>query len=131
MLAPGELGAAEEATEEPRVERVEDFIQVVIAALGTGEALAAASVADKLGLADHGGAGGETLVTQVMRGVDGLFIELGEQDVGDGADYRLRRAFEKVGKADVDLAFAQADGGVERRKAAEAHRYGRHGSAGA
>jgi hypothetical protein len=31
----------------------------------------------------------------------------------------------------VDLAFAQADGGVERRKAAEAHRYGRHGSAGA
>ena len=64
-----------------------------------------------------------------MRRVDGLFVELGEQDVGDGVDDGLGRAFKEVGKADVDLAFAEADGGVEGSEAAKADRDGRHGRA--
>ena len=71
-------------------------------------------------------AGGEALVAQVVRGVDGLVVELGEQNVRDGVDDGLRRAFKQVGEADEDLAFAQADGGVERGEAAEANRDGRH-----
>jgi len=51
LLTPGELWASEETSKEARVERVEDFFQVVEAALGAEEALAAAGVADDLGLA--------------------------------------------------------------------------------
>ena len=72
---------------------------------------------------------GEALVAQVVRGVDGLAIELGEKNVRDGVKDGLRRAFKQIGEADVDRPFAQADGGVERGEAAEAHMNGRHGRA--
>ena len=129
VLAPGELRAAEEAREEADVEGVEDLIEVVVAALGAKVALAAAGVADELGLAGDGGRGGEALVAEVLGGADGLLVELGEENVGDGADHGLRRAFQEIGEVDIDLAFAEADGGVERGKAAEADRDGRHGRA--
>ena len=76
-----------------------------------------------------GGGGCEAFVPQIVRGVDVFFVELGEQDVGDGVDDGFWRAFEQVGEADVDLAFAEADGGVEGSEAAEADRDGRHGRA--
>lgn len=50
---------------------------------------------------------------------DGLPVELGEQNVRDGAMNGLRRVLQDVGEADVQTAFAQADRGVQRRKAAE------------
>jgi len=129
VLAPGELGTAEQAAKEAQVERVEDFVQVVEAAFGAEVALGAAGVADDLGLPSNGGRGCETLVAHALCGLDGLFIELGQQDVGDGADHRLGRALKQVRKADEDLPFAQADGGVQRGESAEADRDGRHGRA--
>ena len=50
---------------------------------------------------------------------DGFFVELGEEDVGDGVVDGFGCVFEEVGEADVETAFAQADGGVEGGKAAE------------
>ena len=48
---PGEGWAAEEAVEEAGIEGLEDFVEIVVAAGGGGEALAAAGLADVLGLA--------------------------------------------------------------------------------
>jgi hypothetical protein len=55
MLAPCELRTSEKATEEARIERVEDSFKIVIAAFRAGETLAAASVTDEFGLAGYGG----------------------------------------------------------------------------
>jgi hypothetical protein len=76
------------------------------------------------------GFGGD--VAAVAVGVDagdGLFVELGEQDVRDGVMDGLGCRFEDVGEADVETAFAQADGGVEGGEAAEADVEGGDGSA--
>ena len=64
-----------------------------------------------------------------MVGHDGFAVELGEQDVGDGPVDVFGGVLEEVGEADVEAAFAEADGGVERREAAETDVHGRHGSA--
>jgi hypothetical protein len=114
VLAPGEVGPAEQASEKALVQMVEDFFEMEEAAFGAGDALGAAGVADELGLACYSGRGGEALVAKAVGSVDGLFVELGEQDVGDGVKDGLRSAFEQIGEADVDVAFAKADGGVER-----------------
>ncbi len=71
VLAPGQVGTAEEPVEEARVERVEDLFEVKEAALRTEVAFAAASVADELGLVRDGGRGGEAFVAEVMRAIDG------------------------------------------------------------
>jgi hypothetical protein len=52
---------------------------------------------------------------------DGLFVELGEEDVRDGVMDGVGCGLEEVGKADVEAAFAEADGGVERGEAAKAN----------
>jgi hypothetical protein len=51
---------------------------------------------------------------------DGLLVELGEEDVGDGVVDGFGREFEEVGEPDVEAAFAEANGGVEGGEAAEA-----------
>ncbi|WP_313899753.1 hypothetical protein [Tunturiibacter lichenicola] len=55
-------------------------------------------------------------MTAVAVGVvwrDGLSVEFGEEDVGYGVMDGVGGSFEEVGEADVEAAFAQADGGVE------------------
>jgi len=127
VLAPGKVGAAEQPAEEARVERVENFIKIKVAALGAEVALGAARGADELGLARYGGRGGEALVAQVVRRVDVLAVELSQENVCDGMEDRLWSAFEKIGETDVYLTLAKANGGVERGEAAEADMNRRHG----
>jgi hypothetical protein len=62
---------------------------------------------------------------------DGFFVELGEKDVGDGVMDGLWRGLEEVGEANVEAAFAEADGGVEGGEATEADVECGDGSAGA
>ena len=111
--APGERGAAEEAVEETGVEGLEDFVEIVVVAGGGGDAFAAAGLADVLGLFGDGFGGDVAAVAVGVDAGDGLFVELGEKDVGDGVVDGLGRVLEDVGEADVEAAFAQADGGVE------------------
>ena len=82
-FAPSQFGATEEPAKEAGVKRIEDFFEVVEVALRPGESLAAARVANELGLTSDCGARGEALEAQVVRGVDGLSVQLGQQDVGD------------------------------------------------
>jgi hypothetical protein len=118
--APGKGGAAEEAVEEARVEGLEDFVQVEVVAGGGGETLAAAGLADMFGLAGDGVGGDVAAVAVGVNGGDGLLVELGQEDVGDGVMNGVGCGFEEVGEADVQTAFAEADGGVQRGEAAEA-----------
>jgi hypothetical protein len=83
-------------------------------------AFAAAGLADVLGLFGDGFGGDVAAVAVgVVRG-DGLLVELGEEDVGDGVMDGVGCVLEEVGEADVEAAFAEADGGVEGGEAAEA-----------
>jgi hypothetical protein len=116
--------------EEPGVERLEDLVEIVVVAAGCGDALAAAGLADVFGLFGVGfRADVAAVAVGVVRG-DGLLVKLGEEDVRDGAVDGLRRGFEQVGEADVQVAFAETDGGVERGEATETDVEGWNGGAG-
>lgn len=128
-FAPSEFGTAEHSMKKADVERIEDFFEVIEVALWAGVALATAGVADEFSLARDGGAGGEPLEADVVRGIDWLLVELGEEDVCDGVNDALGSAFDEIGKAYEDFAFAQTNGGVERCETAEADRDGRDGRA--
>ena len=71
----------------------------------------------------------KTLVAKVVRLVDGLAVELGQQDVRDGAQDALLRTLQQVREADINLCLAQADGRVERDKGTKAYLHLRHGRA--
>ena len=96
-------------------------------ALRAEVALAAARVADELGLTSDGGAGGEALVTYVVRGVDGLFDRAWREECARWRGGRLSGApssrSERLTKI---LPSRKPDGGVERSEAAEANRKGGH-----
>lgn len=117
--------------EEAGVEGLEDFIEIVVMAHGSEDALAAAGLADVLGLAGDGFGGDVAAVAVGVGGGDGLLVELGEQDVGDGVVDGVGRVLEDVGEADVEAAFAETDGGVEGGEAAETDVEWRDGRAGA
>ncbi len=87
---------------------------------GCGEALAAAGLADVLGLLGDGFGGDVAAVAVGVDAGDGFLVELGEQDVSDGVVDGIGCGLEEVGEADVEAAFAEADGGVERGEPAEA-----------
>ncbi len=111
--APGERGAAEEAVEETGVEGLEDFVEIVVVAGGRRDALAAAGLADVFGLFGDGLGGDVAAVAVGVDAGDGLLVELGEKDVGDGVVDGVGGVLEDVGETDVQAAFAEADGGVE------------------
>ena len=129
VLAPGKVGPPEQAAEETQVETVENFLEMKEAAFRAGDALGAASVPDEFGLARHSCRGRKAFVADVMGGVDGFLVKLGEEDVRDGVEDGFRRSLEQVREADVDVAFAETDGGVEGSEATEAEGDGRHRSA--
>ncbi|MBB5345782.1 hypothetical protein [Tunturibacter empetritectus] len=94
MGGPGQGGAAEESVKEAGVEGFEDFVEVVVMAGGGGEAFAAAGLADVLGLAGDGLGGDVAAVAVGVGGGDGFFVELGEEDVGDGVVNGVGRGLE-------------------------------------
>jgi hypothetical protein len=129
--APCERGPTEEAVKEASVERLEDFVKVVVVAGGCGEALAPAGLANVLGLFGDGFGGDVAAVTVGVSAGDGLLVELGEEDVGDSVEDVFRGRLEEVREANVEASFAKADGGVEGGEAAEADVEDGDGAAGA
>jgi hypothetical protein len=131
VSGPRERGTAEEAVEETRVEGLEDLVEVVMMANGCGEAFASAGLADVLGLFGDGLGGDVAAVAVGVQASDGFSVELGEEDMGDGAMDVFGRGFEDIGETDMETAFAKTNGGVERGEAAEADVERRHRGAGA
>ena len=52
-------------------------------------------------------------VTCAEHAVDGLSVELGEENMRDGMEHRFGRAFEQVRDTSVQFSLAQADGVVD------------------
>jgi hypothetical protein len=127
---PRKSGAAEETVEETGVEGLEDLVEVVVVAEWCEDALAAAGLANVLGLTRDGLGGDVAAIPVGVRGGNGFFVELGEQNVGDGAVDSLGSVFEEVGEADVETAFAETDCGVERGEPMETDVERRNGCAG-
>ena len=126
VLTPGEFGPAQQPSEESRIQRIEDLFQMVVAAFRAVVPLAAPGVTNEFRLAGDGRAGSKALVAQIVRRVDRLLVQFGEQNVGDSAENGVRRSLQKIREAYVNLALAKADGSVQRRETAKAHRNGRH-----
>jgi hypothetical protein len=116
--------------EEPGVERLKDFVEIVVVAGGSGEALAATGLTDVLRLPGDGFGGDMAAVAVGVSGRDGLSVELGEEDVSDSVVNGLGGWLEQIREADVQTAFAQANSGVERGEATEADVERRDGGAG-
>jgi hypothetical protein len=106
--------------EEAGVEGLEDFVEVVVMALGRRDAFATAGLTDVLGLFGDGFGADVAAVAVGVDGGDGLLVELGEEDVGDGVVDGFGCVLEEIGEMDLEAAFAEADGGVEGGEAAEA-----------
>jgi hypothetical protein len=70
--------------EETGVEGLEDLVEIVVVTGGRGEAFATPGLADVLGLPGDGLGGDVAAVTVGVDAGDGLLVELGEEDVGDG-----------------------------------------------
>ena len=95
-FAPRKLGPAQEPQEEARIERIENFFEIVKATLRPGIALTATGVANHLNLAGYHRTCRESLKAQVLQRIDGLLIEFREQDVRNGVKNALRRTFHQI-----------------------------------
>ena len=96
MGAPSQRGAAEKAVEEAGVERLEDFVEIIVVADRCGEAFASPRLTDMLGLFGDRVRGDVASIAVGVESGDGLSIELGQQDVGDSVMDIVRRSFENV-----------------------------------
>jgi hypothetical protein len=87
--------------EETGVQGFEDFVEIVVMAGGRGETFAAASLTDVFGLFGDGFGGNVAAVAVGVGAGYGLFVELGEKDVGDGVVDGVGRVLEQVGETDI------------------------------
>ncbi len=131
VAAPGKLRAPHESVEEPAVEVVEDFFQMVVMAAGGADVLASAHLADEPRFGGNVVAGDIAAITGAVRAIDRLTIKLGEQDVGDRVQQGFGSAFKQVGKADVELSLAEADSVIDGDESIETNMHRRRRRAGA
>ena len=99
-------------------------------ALSRDDELASAHLADEVGLAAEVVAADVFAITRGMGGVDGLAIQLGQQDVRYGMVHALRRTLEQIGEANQHKSIAQANGVVDVGKGIEANAEAGHLGAG-
>ena len=128
VAAPGHLRPGHQAMEEAEIQLVKNLVEIIVLTFGSLNALASAQLADELGFLRHGMAAGIFAVTRGMCRVNGLAMELGDEDMQDGIKHRLGRAFKKIREADKDASLAQADGAIDIGETIEADlkpRYGR------
>ena len=129
FAAPGELRAAHQSVKEAAVEIVENFLEMVMMTAGGVNMLASTHLAHKAGFGGEVVAGDITAVAGAMRAVDRLTVEFGQQNVGDGMKHGFGRAFQKIGKANVEFGLAQADGVVDGDERVKADVHGWRGRA--
>jgi len=121
VAAPGELRAAHQAVEESAVQVLEDFVQMIVVAGGGVDLLSSAHLADEAGLRSDVMAGDVAAIAGALGTVNGLAIELGQQDMRYGMEYGLGRAFEQIGDASVKFSLAHADGVVDGDEGIKPH----------
>ena len=129
MLAPCEQRSTEQAMEKAPIERLEDFIKIVVVAFGGRDFFTSARLADAFCLPQHRVARREAAIARVVRWIERFTVKLGEQDVRDCAQNIVWCAFKKIREVDFDLTFAKTNGRVQTGKAIETDMNGRDRSA--
>src|SRR6201996_1600870 len=127
VLAPSQLRTPQQPMKEALIQRVEDLFEIVVAPFWTTVALGSALAANLLGLPRHGLAVLESLVAMIVRAVDRLLVDLGDEDMGNRPQHALRRAFEQIGEAHMQFTLTQTDRRIQRDEAPEADAKRRHG----
>ena len=113
------------------VEVVEDFFQVVVMTAGRVNVLASAHLAHESRLGGDVVMGDITAITKVLRAIDRLTIELGEEDVSDCVQHEIGSAFKQIGEADIKVSITHANGVVNGDKRIKPNMHGWCGRAGA
>src|SRR5579859_4292580 len=96
VAAPSHLWSSHKTVEEAKIQVVKNPVEIVMLALGTLNALAPAKLANELRFLRHGVTAGVFAVSCGMGCVHGLAMKLGNEDMQDGIEHRLRRAFKKI-----------------------------------
>ena len=109
FAAPGHPGTCQQSVKETGVKVIKDSLQIVGMTLGGIKALSSAHLADKVGLLADVVAGNVAAITGGSFAIDRTPVHLGQENVGDGLQYGRGRAFEEIGKANKQSAFAHAD----------------------
>lgn len=113
ISAPGHLRSGHQAMEETQIQLVKNAIKVIVLALWTFNALTSAQLPDQVGLLCHVMTAGIFAVSCGMGSLNGLAIQLGDEDMQDSIKHRFRRTFKKVRETDEDASLAQADGAID------------------
>ena len=120
VAAPGHLRPGHKAVEEAKIQIVEKLVKIVVFALGALNALASAQLADELRFFRHSMAASIFAITRGVGCVNGFAMELGDENMQDGIEHRLWRAFKEIREADEDASLAQADGAIDVGETIEA-----------
>src|SRR5215510_1856668 len=103
----------------PGVQVLEDLLQIVVPALRAKQALASAHLPDQVGLGRDGRTASKFTEARSMLLVNPLAVKLGDQDVKDGMQHRLRRAFQQIGDSNQNPPLTQPDRVVQIGKREE------------
>ncbi len=106
--------------EEPEVQLVKNLVKIVVFSQGALNAFASPDLPDELRFLRHGVAAGIFSVARGVGSINGLAMQLGDEDMQDGIQHGLGRAFKKVREADKDASLAETDGAVDVGEAIEA-----------
>jgi len=96
VATPCHLRSSHQAVEEAKIQSVKNLVEIIMFALRTRNAFASAQLADELRLLRHGMATGVFAITRGMGSINGFAMELGDEDMQDGIEHRLGRAFQEV-----------------------------------
>jgi hypothetical protein len=125
VLTPGKLRTSKESVEKAAVEVFENFIKMVVMTAWGANLFPSAHLADQAGFGRNVVTGNISSITAAVGAVDGLAIELGQQDVSDRVQHSFGRALEQVGEANEELSIAEADGVVDGNEGIETKVHGR------
>lgn len=117
--APRHLRTRHKPVEKSRIERLEDLIEIIELPVWRLDPLSPSQMPYQFCLDEQRMACNVLAVPGIVPRVDGLAIQFRQQNVYDRMQYRVRRAFQKVGKSHEDLAFAQSNGVVDIGKRIE------------
>ena len=130
VLAPGKLRTSHESVKETPVEVVEDLLKMVVMSASGADMFASAHLPHEPRLGGDVVAGNIAAITGVVGAINGLAIQLGEQNVRNRVQYRFRSAFQKVGEPNIEFSLAHADRVVDGNKGIETRVQGRCGRSG-
>src|SRR5689334_7509902 len=120
VAAPCHLWARHQTVKEAQVQVIKNLVKVIMLSFRALNAFAPAHLADQMRLGGHGMAAGEFAIARCMSSLNGLAMQLGDQNMQDGVKHLLRGAFQEIREADKDAPLAKPYGVIDVGEAIEA-----------